>query len=196
MVCFSYSENTVAKDVRIASLTFSLGGHPRVLKYLVNRQSLGGVLFENALEQTERLGRHSVSTLFVIRFALDDLFVEFAHVAGLEGHCAKQHCVEDHARRPNVRLVARVAFVFKHFRRDIRRSATLLKHQFLRLADEFADTEVADLDVALTREEHVVQLDVSVEHSLTVDVAQTLENLPEEVSSYVLFELSPSSHVG
>ena len=58
-----------------------------------------------------------------------------------------------------------------------------------------ANTEVGDLDVTLTVEQDVVQLDVTMQNALLVNVAKALDNLSEDDLGLCLIQLFALSHV-
>ena len=63
------------------------------------------------------------------------------------------------------------------------------------LLDELADSEICNLDVAIAIEEDVIELDISVEDSLFVDITESFDDLPEDHSSDILIQLLPFADV-
>lgn len=143
--------------------------HPWVLQDLLWCQPLSGVSFENLFEELEGAFAH-VTWGAPTALDIDDLLLQLAHVSGLERHRSEEHRVEHDASAPDVRLEASVALASEDLWGDVGWCSALLRLQLVLVLDELADSEVADLDVALRGQEDVVQLDVSVEHLLLVDV--------------------------
>ena len=80
-----------------------------------------------------------------------------------------------------------VSFVTQNFRGKIGRCAALLIDR-IALLDDPAHAEVAKLDPALAIHQHVVKLDVSMQHTSTVAVAKGIKNLLENCLGALLVE--------
>lgn len=141
--------------------------HPVVLEDLVGGETQSRVFLEDTLE--EREGFLADLLFFVSGLALQDLFVELCHIYCFEGHCAEEHRVEHNASTPNVASEALIALILEDLGCDVGGSTTLLVHGLTR-RDKLGDAEVANLDISLRREQNIVQLDVSVQHTLRVTV--------------------------
>jgi len=149
---------------------------PRVSKGLFDGVSRVRVWVQQALNEV--LGLRS-DLVFQVVARLHDLLVQVLHVICFERHRSVQHREQNDSRAPQISFEAPVAFVSNDLGRDVGGRTALLVHGFVFL-DGLADAEVSNLDVALTVEQDVVEFDVSVEDSLRVDVANTLDDLFEE----------------
>ena len=55
--------------------------------------------------------------------------------------------------------------------------------QLILALHKFTYSKIADLDITLTRQQNVVQFDVSVEHTFTINIHKPLNQLSEDVLS-------------
>jgi len=122
--------------------------------------------------------------------------LQFAHVGCFEWHRAKEHRVEHDASAPDVGLEPAISLPFEHFRRDVGWGTALLMLYLILALHQLANSKIANLYIALGREQNVVQFDVPVEHALAVHVHQPLDELAEHMLRQILLELPSSAHVG
>lgn len=109
---------------------------------------------------------------------------ETFHGTSFEGDGSLEHDVHQHPKRPDVDIKASVHTVACHFRSKVSRSATLLLDNFI-WNNQLADPKVAKLDSAISIQENVVQLDVSVEYGPAVAVRNSVGYLLEDVLAFV-----------
>ena len=95
--------------------------------------------------------------------------MQILHIIGLEGDCAVEEGVEDDTSRPEISLETRIATVPNDLRGDVSWGAALLTHN-LTLADLLRDSEIRDLNLSLTVQEDVVQLDVTMKDIASVQI--------------------------
>ena len=105
--------------------------------------------------------------------------MQILHVICFKGHCSIEHCEEHNSCGPQISFKALVTFVPYDFRRDVRRSTRLLIHDLVGL-NWFTDAEISDFDVTLTIEQNIVQLYVTMQNLLAMNVAYALNHLFEE----------------
>lgn len=134
--------------------------HPRIRHNLLWCKALVRVNLKYALQQGQGWSG-DLAGLAPRAIDLDDLLLKLGHVGRLERHRAKKHGVEYDAGTPDIRLEATVAATLEHFGRNVRRRAALLGLRGCRALHELRHAEVADLDVALRREQYIVKFDVS-----------------------------------
>jgi hypothetical protein len=96
--------------------------------------------------------------------------VQIFHVVGFERHGAVEQGEEDNTSTPEISLESLITLVFDDLRSNISGSTTVFSHDFI-LLYQFRDTEISDFDITFTVKEDVIQLDVSVNDVLGVDVA-------------------------
>lgn len=133
--------------------------HPRIRHDLLRCQTLVRVNLEYALQQAQ--GRSGdLAGLAPRAVNLDNLLLELGHVGRLEWHRAKKHSVQNDAGTPDIRLEATVAASLENLGRNVRRRTALLGLRGRSALHELRNSKVADLDVALRREQYVIELDV------------------------------------
>jgi len=120
--------------------------------------------------------------------------VQFFHVAGFEGDSTAKHGVEYYTSAPDISFESHVPFLLEDLRSDVGWRPTLLMHYITGL-DELADSKISNFYVAFAIEQDVVELDVSMENTLSVDVAKALNDLPEDHFCNIFVQLFPLSDV-
>jgi hypothetical protein len=126
---------------------------------------------------------------------VDDLGLKFMHIGCFERHCTKQHGIEDNSSTPNVRLEALIPFASKHLWCYIGRGSTLLGLGLILVRNQLANSKIAYLYVSFRSEQDVVQLNVSMQHTLMVHVLKTFDDLCENKLCVFFFKLSSPSDI-
>jgi len=144
-------------------------------------------------ERRDKVFGWLTNLVFQVVLGVEDLQVQIFHVICLEGHCSIEHGEEHHASRPQVCLEALVALVSDNFWSYVSRSSTLLKHDLSGL-HLLADSKVANFHISLTVQQNVVQLNVTVQNSLRMNVANALDNLLENYLGSHLVQLLALTH--
>jgi hypothetical protein len=95
--------------------------------------------------------------------------VQILHIVCLKRDCAVKEGVEDDTSRPEISLETRIPTVSNDLWGDVSWRAALLTHN-LTLADLLRDSEIRDLNLSLTVQEDVVQLDVTMKDIASVQI--------------------------
>ena len=93
-------------------------------------------------------------------------------------------------------MEATVALAFEDLWGDVGRCAALLGLQLVPALDELGHSKVADLDVTFGGQQDVVELDISMEDFLAVDIDESMDQLAEDEFGEIFLELSSASDVG
>ena len=184
----------VCKDLDFPGSCFAQS-HPRIAKYLLRSHSLDWVSLQNPLKHRQSLVT-DVTWLAPCTVDLLYLLLKLLHIGGLKRHSPVQHGVEDDSSGPDVTLESFIASTLEHLRGNVSWSSALFSLHGLRRLDYLGDSEVADFDVSFGSQQNVVQLDVSVQHPLRVDVSQARDYLPEDELGRIFLEFPPSPDVG
>lgn len=119
--------------------------------------------------------------------------MQLVHRLRLERHRAVEHGKQDDAGAPQVHIQT-VASVTQDLRRYVGRCPTLLSHDLIRL-DLPGHSKVRYLDVTLAIEQYIVKLDVPMRDILRVNIAQTVDNLTENLLSEGFLQPPSFTHV-
>ena len=163
---------------------------PGVLVDFADGDAAFRVDLEQAPEQVSRLHR---DVLLQQVLALENQLVQLVHRLRLERHRAVEHGKQDDASAPQVHIQT-VAAVTQDFGRYVGRCTTLLSHDLIRL-DLPGHAEVRYLDVTLAIQQYIVELNVPMRDILRVNIAQTVDNLTENLLREGLLEPPSFTHV-
>mmetsp|Transcript_86409 Transcript_86409/g.222552 ORF Transcript_86409/g.222552 Transcript_86409/m.222552 type:complete len:238 (+) Transcript_86409:1627-2340(+) len=142
---------------------------------------LGDLLSLSAIDVGQRLWR-----------CLDDLEDKGHEALALEGRLEREHLVQDHAQRPNVRLEA-VLHVVTDLGRDVVRRANARLCLGSGVVERLGNAEIAKLHRSRLREEDVLTLQVTVQDVPRMRVLEAKRALPEDGEHSPLAEVTTTA---
>ena len=119
--------------------------------------------------------------------------MQIFHVICFEWYCASEKGEKNNTCTPHIRLKPFVSLIPDNFGGNIGGSTTLLIHH-LALFHSFWDSKISNFDHTFTVEQNIVQLDVSMQNWLRMNVAQAFNNLLEKNFSKIFIALFALPH--
>ncbi len=195
---FFYLQGSVLEFLDVFRLCGQGSIEPLVLHHLLQGEALGGVGVDHAVDQLlEVIGQDDLAAVGLLVHApvvLSRLLGEDAEplaaggVSNSEGRLTCYEHEEDHAGREDVRRGAIVGLALNDFRGHVTFSTDAVAEHSIafRTGHGGGEAEVGELDVALSVEEQVLQLEVAVADVAGVEFVESYQHLAEELSGNLL----------
>lgn len=180
--------NRAVEQVRVAS-------EPGVTRDVFKGAPLRRIGHEHLEQEVPRLSRNPFRER---ERGVDDVLVQQVDVVAVgvrrivvKGQVSGQHGVQDDAARPDVDGAADVPSILDdELRGGVARAAAARSHQIARLVFEpVRETKVGDDDVAVPVEQQVLELEVTVDDALDVEVHDARDELGKELGSVLFLEV-------
>ena len=155
-----------------------------MLQNLLCGEPVPGLHLEHALQQRSRLGADAAADAEGAGACLRE---EVLVALSTEGEPPVQQRVEEDPQRPDVRSATAVLLAPRYLGRHVTRRPAE-DGELLVLGDRDTEAEVNDLDVVMSVDHHVFELDVPVDHVLGVAVGDPFDDLPENIFSLRLLQ--------
>src|SRR5262249_38215507 len=108
---------------------------------------------------------------------------------GGEGLFARQHLIDDDAKRVNIGAVVdddALSLLRRHIRWCADQTAGCRQlERRIAFLDDLDDAEIAEQDMTLAVEQDVIRLDVTVDHALTVSIIERLGDLSKDTLNFI-----------
>lgn len=134
--------------------------HKRMTYNIIKRDPLRRIQHKQTIYKRFRLVRYRNVVWEGICIPLDSL-IRFLYLSSLKWWPTDQHCIDDHAKRPQINLIG-VALLLEDLRGDVVRSAADRVPLLALVLELGGEAEVAGLDDHVLAKEEVAQFDVSV----------------------------------
>lgn len=128
------------------------------------------------------------------KVSLEDQLVQVSDVVCLERHCPLDHCVQEDSQTPYIGTEALISLIVNNLRGQISRRSTLLI-DCITFFDDSTYSEVTQLDATFAIHQHIIQLDVTMQHAATMAVTKGVKDLLEDCLRTLFIQPSSFLHV-